>query len=62
MTPSPSRNRGVAETIHENPGLGPHYGVRSTPTVVLFKEEAVVDRVVGAAPQAVLQDIVNARA
>jgi len=50
MTPSPSRNRGVAETIHENPSLGPRYGVRSTPTVVLFKEEAVVDRVVGAAP------------
>ena len=52
MTPSPSRNRGVAETIHENAGLAARYGIRSTPTVVLFKEEAVVDRVVGAASKA----------
>jgi hypothetical protein len=29
---------------------------------VFFKEGAVVDRVVGAVPKAVLQDIVNARA
>jgi thioredoxin-like negative regulator of GroEL len=50
----------VAE--HENPGLAARYGIRSTPTVVLFKEEAVVDRAVGAAPKAVLQDVVNARA
>jgi thioredoxin-like negative regulator of GroEL len=62
MTPSPSRNRGVAETIHENRGPAARYGVPSTPTVVLFKEEAVVDRVVGAAAKPVLQDIVNARA
>jgi len=62
MTPSPSRNHGVAETIHETRGLAARYGIGSTPTVVLFKEEAVIDRVVGAAPRAVLQDIVNARA
>jgi hypothetical protein len=30
--------------------------------MVFFKEGAVVDRVVGAASKAVLQDIVNARA
>ena len=117
MSPSLSRNRGVAETIHlteqnfdetmvatrglvmvdfwaawcgpcraiapvleeladasegrvtlmkvnvdENPGLAARYAIRSIPTIVFFKAGAVVDRVVGAAPRAVLQDIVNARA
>ncbi len=50
MTPSPSRNHGVAETIHETRGLAARYGIGSTSTVVLFKEEAVIDRV-GAAPR-----------
>ncbi len=117
MSPSSSRNRGVAETIHlteqnfdealvetrglvmvdfwaawcgpcraiapvleeladasegrvtlmkvnvdENPGLAARYAIRSIPTIVFFKAGTVVDRVVGAAPRAVLQDIVNARA
>ncbi len=39
MTPSPSRNRGVAETIHENAGLAARYGIRSTPTVVLSRRK-----------------------
>jgi len=117
MSPSPSRNRGVAEAIHlteksfdevlvateglvmvdfwaewcgpcqaiapvleelaeasegrvtlmkvnvdENHGLAARYGIQSIPTILFFKEGAVVDRVVGAAPKAVLQSIVNARA
>ena len=117
MSPSPSRNGGVAETIHlteqnfdealvatrglvmvdfgaewcgpcraiapvleeladasegrvtpmkvnvdENAGLAARFAIRSIPTIVFFKKGAIVDRVIGAASKAVLQDIVNARA
>jgi thioredoxin 1 len=48
--------------VDENHGLATRYAIQSIPTVLLFKEGAVVDRVLGAAPKAVLQDIVSARA
>ena len=48
--------------VDENHGLAARYAIRSIPTIVFFKQGAVVDRVVGAAPKAVLRDIVNARA
>jgi thioredoxin 1 len=48
--------------VDENHGLAIRYAIRSIPTIVFFKDGAVVDRVVGAAPGAVLRDIVNARA
>ena len=48
--------------IDENPGLAARYGIRSIPTILFVKEGGVVDRVLGAAPRAVLQGIVNARA
>src|SRR5438876_10403391 len=48
--------------VDENHGLAARYGIQSIPTILFFKEGAVVDRVVGAAPKAVLQSIVNARA
>ena len=48
--------------VDENPGLAARYGIRSIPTILFVKQGMVVDRVVGAAPKPVLQDIVNARA
>jgi thioredoxin 1 len=46
--------------VDENHGLAARYGIQSIPTILFFKEGAVVERVIGAAPKAVLQDIVNA--
>jgi len=48
--------------VDENHGLAARYRIQSIPTILFFKEGAVVDRVLGAAPKAVLQSIVNARA
>src|SRR6266849_4016338 len=48
--------------VDENHGLALRYAIRSIPAIVFFKEGAVVDRVIGAAPRAVLRDILNARA
>ena len=48
--------------IDENPGLAARYNIRSIPTILFVKNGQVVDRVVGAAPKAVLQAIVTARA
>jgi len=47
--------------VDENPGLAARYNVRSIPTILFVKNGQVVDRVVGAAPKAVLQAIVTAR-
>ncbi len=47
--------------VDENPGLAARYGIRSIPTILFVKEGRVVDRVVGAASKAVLQDILDAR-
>jgi thioredoxin 1 len=48
--------------VDKNHGLAARYGIRSIPTILFFKQGALIDRVIGAAPKAVLQDIVNARA
>jgi thioredoxin 1 len=49
--------------VDESPAaLAARYGIRSIPTLLCFKEGTLVDRVVGAVPRTVLQDIVSARA
>ena len=44
--------------IDENPGLAARFGIRSIPTILLVKEGEIVDRVVGAAPKRLFQDLV----
>ena len=48
--------------VDESPALAARYEIRSSPTLLFFKEGTLVDRVVGAAPKTVLQGIVKARA
>ncbi|MEM1376716.1 MAG: thioredoxin [Pseudomonadota bacterium] len=42
--------------IDENPELAAQYGVRSIPTLYMFKGGEVVDQMVGAAPKGKLSD------
>ena len=48
--------------VDQSPGLAARYGIRSIPTILFMKQGTVVDRVVGAVPKAVLQDVVRTRA
>ena len=48
--------------VDENPGLAARFGVRSIPTILFFKGDAVVDQVVGALPRARLQAKIDAHA
>lgn len=42
--------------IDENPDIAAQYGVRSIPTLYMFKDGEVVDQMVGAAPKGKLSD------
>ena len=40
--------------VDENPGVTARYGIRSIPTLLVFKSGQIVDRQVGAVPKSVL--------
>jgi thioredoxin 1 len=46
--------------VDDNPYLAAQYGIRSIPTVLLFKEGQVVDQTVGVVPKQVLAEKLRA--
>ena len=46
--------------VDENPNVSAQFGVRSIPTLLFIKGGEVVDKQVGVAPKAVLQEKLNA--
>ena len=48
--------------IDENPGLAARYGIRSIPTILFVKDGDVVDRIVGAAPKAAFEKVIDKHA
>jgi thioredoxin 1 len=52
----------VNVNVDESPGIAARYSVGALPTILFVKGGKVVDRVVGAAPKALLQTILKARA
>ena len=48
--------------VDEQPELAGRYGVQSIPTLLFFKDGALVDRVVGAVPKAEILKRINALA
>ena len=46
--------------VDDNPHLAAQYGIRSIPTVLLFKEGQVVDQTVGVVPKQVLAEKLRA--
>ena len=45
--------------VDENPGAPSAYDVRSIPTLIVFKDGVVLDRIVGALPQNHIADLVD---
>lgn len=48
--------------VNDRPALAARYDVRVTPTILLVRDGAVVDRVVGGATRLLLQSLLDARA
>ena len=45
--------------VDENPNIPAKYGVRSIPTLILFKDGQVVDQLVGAVPKPEIEKLAN---
>jgi thioredoxin 1 len=43
----------------QNPGVAKEYGIRSIPSLILFKEGQAIDRVVGAVPKTTLTNTID---
>jgi thioredoxin len=43
----------------ENPGTAARYGIRSIPTLLIFHQGALVDRLVGALPKGEIQRVLE---
>jgi len=48
--------------VDENHSLAARHAIQSIPTILFVKDGMVVERVVGAVPRAVIEDIVNTHA
>lgn len=49
----------VKVNTDDHPDIASQYGIRSIPTIMLFKGSQTIDRVVGAVSKAVLSDLVE---
>lgn len=47
--------------VDENPGVSMQFGIRSIPTLLVFKGGKVVDQIVGAVPKNVMTSKLNAQ-
>jgi thioredoxin 1 len=45
--------------VDDNPGVAQRFGVTSIPTLMMFKDGKLVDRMVGAAPKGALQNFID---
>ncbi len=45
--------------IDENPQVPAKFGVRSIPTIILFKDGQMVDQVVGAVPKTAIEELIS---
>jgi thioredoxin 1 len=45
--------------VDENPQVAQQFGVTSIPTLMMFKDGKLVDRMVGAAPKSALQNFID---
>jgi thioredoxin 1 len=50
------RARVAKVNVDDNPLLANKYGIRGVPTLALFKEGRMVDQIVGAVPQSLLEE------